>query len=75
MRVDEDRVKRLLEAVRETEDEEMDCEAFLSQMGSHAEARAGGTEPGTEQARAHERLCANCREELAAVLDALVGVD
>ena len=72
MSVDEGQVKKLLEGVRETHDVEMDCDTFLAQMGAYAEARAGGdAEPGTEQARAHERLCANCREELSAVLEAL----
>ena len=72
MRVDEDHVKKLLEGVSETHDQELDCDAFLAQMGAYAEARVGGdAEPGSAPARAHERLCANCREELSAVVEAL----
>jgi hypothetical protein len=74
MRLDDQQVRGLLLASRETHADEIDCEQFLLVMPELAEARADGRAlPATlAQAEAHERLCANCREELVALVD-LVG--
>jgi hypothetical protein len=73
MRLREDQVRALLVALRETHEVELDCEEFLALMAPYAEARVAGR-PLTEElnkAYEHERLCATCREELAALLEML----
>ena len=71
MRLREEQIRSLLQAVRETHDVEIDCEAFLSLMATCAEARADGRPfpEGLEKAFDHERLCVNCREEFAALVE------
>jgi hypothetical protein len=63
-----------------TYERELDCDGFLAQMAALAEHRAtAGSQPlalpdGLVLAARHERLCANCREELEALQRALGGV-
>jgi hypothetical protein len=66
-------IAALLEALEKTRDQEIDCEEFLAQMPSYAELRAAGRPVLSPPAAAvaHERLCANCREECAALIDAI----
>ncbi len=73
MKLRNDQIKALLVAARETREREIDCDEFLGVMAELAEARAAGQSSGgaLASAEAHERLCANCREECAALLDVL----
>lgn len=66
-------VRALLVACRETHAEEVDCDQFLASMAQYAEAVAGaGPIPAElEQVEAHQRLCANCREECHALIELL----
>jgi hypothetical protein len=70
MRLRAEEIRALLLASRETHDVEIDCEEFLGLMATYAEARIEGKPIADELERAHdhERLCANCHEELAALL-------
>ncbi len=64
-----DEIRALMQVVGATHDIEIDCDAFLAQVALLVETRARG-EPVTGALRAveeHERLCANCREECAAL--------
>lgn len=60
-------------ALQETHDHEIDCDQFLEQMARYAELRAARSPIPDELAAmvAHEKLCANCREECAALVDVL----
>jgi hypothetical protein len=74
MRLREEQIRGLLEAVRETREVEIDCEEYLSRMAAYAEARTNAgrpVPPEFERVIEHERLCANCREETAALLQML----
>jgi hypothetical protein len=74
MRLREEQIRALLRATRETRDVEVDCEAYLSRMAAYAEARVDGRNAlpaGFDEMVEHERLCANCREETAALLQML----
>ena len=69
-----DQVRALLEAVEGTREVELDCEGFLDRMAGYAELRAAGAEVPVEEWRLvmeHEALCANCREECTALMEAL----
>ncbi len=73
MRLRKEQVRALLDASRATRDVELDCEGYLARMAAYAEVRvAGGEVPPTfDLVVAHERLCANCREETAALVEVL----
>jgi len=75
MRIRDEQVRSLLSASRETRDVEIDCDEFLSLMAQYAEVRAEGraVPKDLEKACAHERLCACCREELAALVEIVSG--
>ena len=75
MRLRDEQVRTLLDASRETREVEIDCDEFLSLMAEYAEVRAEGcaVPEGLEKARAHEKLCATCREELAALVEIVSG--
>ena len=75
MRLRDDQARTLLKASRETRDVEIDCDDFLSLMAEYAEVRADGraVPEHLEKASAHERLCASCREELAALVEIVSG--
>ena len=74
MRLREPHIRSLLLASRETHDVEIDCEQFLVLMPAYVEARLAGRplDESLEKAHAHEKLCANCSEELVALLE-MVG--
>jgi hypothetical protein len=71
MPLNDQHVRALLVACRETHADEIDCEEFLTHMAQYAEARASGQSIAEELAKvaAHERLCANCAEECHALVD------
>jgi hypothetical protein len=73
MPLNDNHIRSLLVAVRETHADEIDCEQFLGAMAPYAEARAAGgpLAPALAKAEAHERLCANCAEELQALVELL----
>jgi hypothetical protein len=63
----------LLGVLAETQADELDCEHFLEFMAQYAELRAAGQPVPDALAGvvAHERLCANCREECAALIESI----
>lgn len=71
MAIRNQQIHGLLVACRETRAEEIDCEEFLSRMAEYAEVRAAGrtVPPTLEPVAAHERLCASCAEECAALVE------
>jgi hypothetical protein len=71
MPLDDQQVRGLLLAIRETHAEEIDCEQFLALMAAYAEARAanGALPEALARVAAHERLCGNCREECSALIE------
>ena len=71
MALSDTQIRALLIACRETHPDELTCEEFLDRMAAFAEARAAGRAAPETQAEAHERLCGNCREELAALVEML----
>ncbi len=75
MPLNDQQVRALLVASRETHADEIDCEEFLTQMARYAEARAAGRPIPASLARVeeHERLCANCAEECAALIELVRG--
>ena len=77
MRLRDEQVRSLLRASRETGDVEINCDEFLSLMAQYAEVRAErrAVPSGLEKAAAHERLCASCREELAALVEIVSGAN
>jgi hypothetical protein len=68
-----EQVRALAQVLDATDDVELDCAGFAMQMASLAERRlAGDPMPASlHQAVRHEKLCANCREECAALISAL----
>ena len=66
-------VEALLHAVAATHDIELDCAEILARMPALVELRlAGGAVPeALRLAEEHERLCPNCREECAALAEAI----
>ena len=70
MPLHDQQVRALLVACRETYDDEIDCEEFLTFMAQYLEARASGSLPATlAKVEAHGRLCANCAEECHALAE------
>ncbi len=75
MRLDDEQIRALLRATAATREVELDCDEFLDRLPEYAERRAAGLDlpKGFELVVAHERLCANCREECAALVETLRG--
>lgn len=71
MQLNDQQVRALLLACRETHAEELDCEQFLTFLAEYAEARTEGRALPQSLAKAeeHERLCANCHEECRALIE------
>jgi hypothetical protein len=71
MRLREPHIRSLLSVSRETRAVEIDCEEFLVLMPTYAEARLARIplDEALEKAHAHEKVCANCSEELLALLE------
>jgi hypothetical protein len=70
MALQDAQIRALLLALHETQDEEIDCLEFLESMAAYSEAIALGQAPPAafSKVAAHERLCANCREECRALV-------
>ena len=75
MRLRDEKIHALLEAADATRDAELDCDEFLDRMAAYAELRAAGRDvpDAWRLVEEHERLCANCREECAALVEMLQG--
>jgi hypothetical protein len=73
MPLNDQQVRALLLACRNTHADEVDCEQFLLSMAEYAEARAESrTIPeALAKVEAHEQLCANCRDECRALIELL----
>lgn len=72
-----EQVRALGQVLGATEETEIDCETFLDHVAELVEhRRQGRVLPGhLALVEAHERLCANCREECAALALALLEQD
>lgn len=73
----QEQVRSLARVLDATDDTELDCAEFAMQMAALAERRMAG-DPLPEALRLaarHEELCANCREECAALISALTDLD
>jgi hypothetical protein len=77
MTLRDDQVRVLLIACQQTQEEEIDCDQFLVGVPQYAEGVAGDAPRGVDFAKveAHERLCAHCRGELAALVDCILAHD
>lgn len=74
MTLRDDQVQALLRATEATRERELDCTEFLTHMAPLAELPADAAVPeALRLAQEHAVLCANCREELAALRVALTG--
>lgn len=73
MALNDGQIRALMEASAATRDVEIDCEAFLDRMARYAEIRAASAPlpDDLRLAAEHEHLCANCREECAALVEML----
>jgi hypothetical protein len=71
MSLTDPQVHGLLSVLGETRAHELDCEQFLARMAQYAELRAADqpVPDALADVEAHERLCANCREECQALVD------
>lgn len=71
MPLNDQHVRALLVACRETRADEIDCEEFLTEMAQYAEARAAGRSipEALAKVEAHDCLCANCAEECAVLVE------
>lgn len=70
MKPDPEALKSLLAATLATRPEEIDCEQWLAQAGTYAELLSAG-EPIPEELELvaqHISVCAECNEELEALL-------
>jgi hypothetical protein len=65
MTLNDQHVRALLAACEDTHATELTCDEFLIALPAYAELCAAGKEapPALAAARAHERLCGNCRDE------------
>ena len=72
MELSKEQLQALWATLRDTQPQEIDCEAFHARLAQFAEARAQGRDPGDAFAavEAHRRLCPSCGEEC----DALVAL-
>ena len=72
-----ERIKALGEVIAQTHEKEIDCDDFLLHVAALVEARqrGGAVPPALSLVEEHERLCANCREECAAIAQALLDAE
>jgi hypothetical protein len=73
MRLDPDLLRRLLDLVHVTKDEEIDCAEFLARSARYLDSLGpdGALPEGAEEFVHHMRVCPECCEEFEALLDAL----
>ena len=77
MSLSKQEIDGLLRLIGLTRDDEIDCERCLALVAEFAEReRAGRSIPaGLEAAAHHLSICAECREEFEALLQALKAMD
>lgn len=70
MALDRNQLRRLLELVAQTRDDEIDCDACLAGMAEFAEAELVGAEvpAALKRIAAHLAVCEECAEEYAVLL-------
>jgi nitrate reductase assembly molybdenum cofactor insertion protein NarJ len=74
MALNDEQVRALLLATRETRDVEIDCDELLAQLPAYVEQRSAvpaAERGGFTEVEAHLRLCRNCREEWQALVSAI----
>jgi hypothetical protein len=69
--VSEDRIRRLLERVADTADEELSCSECLDLIAAYVDLEIGGGDPGASLPRLarHLRQCGVCHEEYETLRD------
>lgn len=74
MKLDEQRLTDLLRLLGQTEENELN--GCLAVVAKYAECELAGKTPheALHQVRQHLAICADCREEYAALLDAIRGM-
>jgi hypothetical protein len=72
MKQSTEKMRELLRLVMVTDPVEIDCDSFLSRVGAFLEARERGDEmsPEFRTVCRHLEVCAECKEELEALLKA-----
>ena len=77
MSVSRDELRKLLELVDVTRDQEIDCSELLDRLAGYIERFEpdGPPPPGYEDVLQHLRVCAECFEEFEALYRALGGED
>jgi len=70
-------IDELMRLVGHTKDEEIDCEQCLSLIAEFAELQLAGksVSDGLRSVEQHLAICTECREEYAALQQALKGLD
>ena len=77
MSLSREQIAELLRLIGLTRDEEIDCERCLALVAEFAERELAGRSipTGLEAVAHHLSICAECREEFDALLEALKGMD
>ncbi|HKW01948.1 MAG TPA: hypothetical protein VJN96_19125 [Vicinamibacterales bacterium] len=75
MALNDQHVRALLAACQDTHATELTCDEFLDAMPAYAELCAAGNEasPAFAAARAHVRLCGDCRDEFQGLIQLLTA--
>jgi len=73
MRFDRELLRKLLDLVRLTKDDEIDCDEFLDRAARYLDSTGpdGSLPEGAEALVHHMRVCPECCEEFEALLRAL----
>lgn len=76
MKLDEQRLTDLLRLLEQTEENELNCDGCLAAVAKYAECELAGKTPdeALHQVSQHLAICADCREEYAALLNAIRGM-
>jgi hypothetical protein len=76
MSLTRDELRKLLELLEATQDDEIDCEELLGRLGGFIERfEPDRVPPGYEHVIQHLRVCAECFEEFEALYRVLRGKD
>ena len=76
MSAEKQRLEQLLDAIGETETEELDCDGTLERLASYVESlETNARSAALQQVEQHLLVCACCAQELACLLEALRGME
>ena len=76
MKLDEQQLISLIRVLEQTEQQELNCDGCLAAVAAYAEVELVGKTPGEafRKVTQHLAVCADCREEYAALLEAIRGL-